>query len=188
MTIKRLLDLTGALCALPVLGIIIIPVALAIRWDSPGPIFFLQTRVGRNERPFTLIKFRTMRANMDNRASHEANQSMITYVGRVLRRSKIDELPQIWNVFAGDMSLVGPRPCLLSQDELIQLRRQRGVFDCKPGITGLAQLNEVDMSQPEKLSKLDAEYCRSRSNFNDLLIIIKTLAGKGRGDAVVSVK
>ena len=125
-----------------------------------------------------------MRCDMDDRASHEASKSMITRVGRILRLTKIDELPQILNVLAGSMSFVGPRPCLYSQDELIELRRQEKVFQCRPGITGLAQLKGVDMSNPEKLSKIDAEYCRNRSDWSDVLIILRTVIGQGRGDAV----
>lgn len=181
---KRLTDIIGALALLPILFVIWLPVAFAIRLDSQGPILFRQTRVGIDEQPFTIFKFRTMRFDMDDRASHAASKSMITRVGKILRQTKIDELPQIFNVLAGSMSFVGPRPCLYSQEQLIQLRRQKKVFECRPGITGLAQLNGVDMSDPEKLSTIDAEYCQNRSELNDIFIILKTLIGKGRGDAV----
>lgn len=182
--IKRLTDIIGAVLVLPLLLFIWIPVAIAIRLDSKGPILFRQVRVGLDEQPFTILKFRTMRFDMDDRASHEASKSMITRVGRILRLTKIDEIPQILNVLAGSMSFVGPRPCLYSQDLLIELRRQKKVFQCRPGITGLAQLNGVDMSNPEKLSTIDAEYCQNRSDWNDVLIIMRTVMGQGRGDAV----
>jgi O-antigen biosynthesis protein WbqP len=182
--IKRLTDIIGAAVVLPLLLLIWIPVAIAIRLDSKGPTLFRQTRVGIDEQPFTIIKFRTMRFDMDDRASHEASKSMITRVGQILRRTKIDELPQVLNVFAGSMSFVGPRPCLYSQDQLIYLRRQRKVFECRPGITGLAQLRGVDMSSPETLSTIDAEYCQNRTDLGDIFIIFKTLVGKGSGDAV----
>lgn len=182
--IKRLTDIIGAVLILPLLIFIWIPVAVAIRLDSKGPILFRQTRVGLDERPFTIFKFRTMRFDMDDRASHEASRFMITRVGRILRLTKIDELPQILNVLSGSMSFVGPRPCLYSQEQLIHLRRQKRVFQCRPGITGLAQLSGVDMSNPEKLSTIDAEYSQNRSNLNDVLIILKTVLGHGRGDAV----
>ena len=181
---KRLLDIIGALLVLPVLIFIWIPVAIAIRLDTKGPILFRQVRVGLDERPFTIFKFRTMRFDMDDRASHEASKTMITRVGGILRLTKIDELPQILNVLGGSMSFVGPRPCLYSQEQLIRLRRQKKVFECRPGITGPAQLSGVDMSNPEKLSTIDAEYCRNRSDWNDVLIIARTVLGQGRGDAV----
>jgi lipopolysaccharide/colanic/teichoic acid biosynthesis glycosyltransferase len=182
--IKRLTDIIGAVLVLPLLIFIWIPVAVAIFIDSNGPILFRQVRVGLNERPFTILKFRTMRFDMDDRASHEASKFMITRVGRILRLTKIDELPQILNVLAGSMSFVGPRPCLYSQNLLIELRRQKNVFQCRPGITGIAQLRGVDMSNPEKLSTIDAEYCQNRSDCNDILIILRTVVGQGRGDAV----
>lgn len=181
---KRLTDVLGVVIVFPLLIFIWIPVAVAIRLDSKGPILFRQVRVGLDEQPFTILKFRTMRVEMDDRASHEASKSMITRVGRILRLTKIDELPQILNVLSGTMSFVGPRPCLYSQDQLIRLRRQKNVFQCRPGITGLAQLSGVDMSDPEKLSMIDADYCQNRSDLNDVLIILKTFIGKGRGDAV----
>lgn len=181
---KRLIDIIGAVLVLPLLMLVWIPVAIAIRLDSKGPVLFRQVRVGRNERPFTIIKFRTMRFEMDDRPSHKASKSMITRTGRILRRTKIDELPQILNVLAGSMSFVGPRPCLYSQEQLIQLRRQRKVFECQPGITGPAQLSGVDMSNPEKLSKIDAAYCLNRSDWSDILLIMRTVMGDGRGDAV----
>jgi O-antigen biosynthesis protein WbqP len=181
---KRLIDIFGAVLVFPLLIFAWIPVAIAIRLDTKGPILFRQVRVGLDERPFTIFKFRTMRFDMDDRASHEASKSMITRVGRILRLTKIDELPQILNVLAGSMSFVGPRPCLYSQHQLIELRRQKKVFQYRPGITGLAQLGGVDMSNPEKLSTIDAEYCQNRSNWNDILIILRTVMGQGRGDAV----
>jgi O-antigen biosynthesis protein WbqP len=182
--VKRLTDVFSAILITALLLLIFIPVAIAIRMDSKGPILFRQTRVGRFEEPFTMFKFRTMRLDMDNRPSHYASQSMITRVGRVLRKTKIDELPQVFNVLAGRMSLVGPRPCLYSQVDLIDLRRQKKVFECRPGITGLAQLAGIDMSDPEKLSIIDAQYCQNRSDWNDILIIVRTVFGQGRGDAI----
>jgi O-antigen biosynthesis protein WbqP len=181
--IKRLTDIIGVVLVLPLLMFIWIPVAMAILMDSKGPVLFRQIRVGLDERPFIIFKFRTMRFDMDDRASHEASKTMITRVGRILRRTKVDELPQILNVLAGSMSFVGPRPCLYSQSLLIELRRQKKVFQCRPGITGLAQLSGVDMSNPEKLSKIDAEYCHSRSDWGDFVIILRTVMGHGRGDA-----
>ena len=133
---------------------------LILGWlDTRSPLF-RQERVGRNQRPFTLVKFRTMRPNTASVASHLADASAITPFGRFLRRTKLDELPQLWNVLRGDMSLVGARPCLFNQQDLIAERAARGVFDARPGITGLAQIQGIDMSTPELLAKTDAEMLR----------------------------
>ena len=109
---------------------------------------------------------------------------MITRVGKILRLTKIDELPQILNVLSGSMSFVGPRPCLYSQEQLIHLRRQKGVSQCQPGIKGLEQLSGVNMSNPEKLSTIDAEYRQNRSDLNEVLIILKMVLDHGSGDAI----
>ena len=119
--------------------------------DTGAPIF-KQQRVGKNQKPFTLLKFRTMNVNTKSVATHLANSSSVTKLGAFLRKSKLDELPQLINVLRGDMSLVGPRPNLFNQEELIAERDKRGVYDFLPGITGLAQINEIDMSTPQKAS------------------------------------
>ena len=145
---------------------------------------FRQERVGKNQRSFTLVKFRTMRPNTASVASHLADASAITPFGRFLRRTKLDELPQLWNVLRGDMSLVGPRPCLFYQQDLIVERAARGVFSAQPGITGLAQIQGIDMSTPELLAKTDAEMLRQMSFSNYFRYIFLTLLGKGAGDRV----
>jgi len=152
-------------------------------FDTGSPLF-LQQRVGRLQKPFTLIKFRTMRLGTMSVATHLADVSAITPFGHFLRRTKLDELPQLWNVLKGDMSLVGPRPCLPTQNELINARAERGVFQVRPGITGLAQIQNIDMSTPEKLANTDAEMIatlRLRSYFT---YIIQTVLGKGSGDKI----
>jgi len=153
--------------------------------DTGAPLF-RQTRVGRYQRPFVLLKFRTMRPDTPHVASHMADASAITPLGRFLRRSKLDELPQLWNVLTGDMSLVGPRPCLPSQKELIEERAKRKVFDARPGITGLAQINGVDMSTPEKLAQMDAEMLSTLGFGAYCHLVFLTALGKGRGDRVRS--
>jgi O-antigen biosynthesis protein WbqP len=182
--IKRSFDVLLAIAGLPVLLLVGLPVALAIRLDSPGPALFRQRRIGQHERIFTLLKFRTMHIDVGDRATHEASVSHITRVGHWLRASKIDELPQLLNVLAGSMSLVGPRPCLPSQTALIEHRRARGAFDVRPGITGAAQVAGVDMSDPERLSRIDGDYCRNRSLDGDLALLWQTVMGKGAGDRV----
>lgn len=152
--------------------------------DSPGPSIFRQVRVGRNQKHFTIYKLRTMDYNTGDCASHEASSLQITKVGKILRRTKIDELPQIWSIIFGHMSFVGPRPCLPMQVELIKARAEKGVFSVLPGITGPAQIANVDMSQPELLANIDGQYIVEQSLSRDLAYIWATAFGKGAGDAV----
>jgi len=154
-------------------------------FDTGSPLF-RQERVGRHKKPFILVKFRTMAPETKSVASHLADSSSITPVGRFLRRTKLDELPQLWNVLKGEMSLVGPRPCLFNQVELIQERESRGVLDARPGITGLAQVNDIDMSTPQLLAETDAEMLRSLNLKHYFRYILQTVTGKGAGDRVKS--
>lgn len=151
---------------------------VAIRLTSPGPAIFSQTRVGRNGALFQCRKLRTMHAGTPSVPTHEASANQVTGVGRFLRRSKLDELPQLWNVLVGEMSLVGPRPCLPTQERLIAERVSRGVLVLLPGITGLAQVNGVDMSDPVACARMDAEYLRTRSIRLDLAILFRTVVGR----------
>lgn len=174
-----LLALVGLIVAMPLLAAIVV----AGTFETGSPLF-RQVRVGRHQRPFTLVKFRTMRPGVPSVASHLADASTITTFGGFLRRTKLDELPQLWNVLWGDMSLVGPRPCLYSQQELIFEREARGVFNARPGITGEAQLSGVDMSTPRKLAEMDAYMLARLDGRLYLAIVMKTALGKGRGDSV----
>ena len=179
----RFLDFLFAAVGMLVLSPLFLLV-LILGWiDTRSPLF-RQERVGKNQRSFTLVKFRTMRADTASVASHLADASAITSFGRFLRRTKLDELPQLWNVLCGEMSLVGPRPCLFNQQDLIAARATRGVFDARPGITGLAQIQGIDMSTPELLAKTDAEMLRQMSLFNYFRYIFLTILGKGAGDRV----
>jgi O-antigen biosynthesis protein WbqP len=158
----RLMDVLASLSGL-LLGAPVLAVLWLIGWfDTRAPLF-RQERVGRHQQPFVLVKFRTMRPDTASVATHLADASAVTPFGRFLRRTKLDELPQLWNVLRGDMSLVGPRPCLFNQHELIAERVARGVFDVRPGITGLAQVQGIDMSTPELLARTDAEMLASLS-------------------------
>lgn len=151
--------------------------------DTGSPLF-RQVRVGRDQKPFTLWKFRTMRRDTASVATHLASRSSITRFGHFLRRTKLDELPQLWNVLNGDMSLVGPRPGLFNQEELTRERALRGVFKVRPGITGLAQISEIDMSTPELLAVTDQrmlQHLTLRAYFKYILL---TISGKGAGDRV----
>jgi lipopolysaccharide/colanic/teichoic acid biosynthesis glycosyltransferase len=151
--------------------------------DTGSPLY-LQPRIGRHQKPFVLVKFRTMRPDTASVATHLADASAITPLGHFLRRTKLDELPQLWNVLKGEMSLVGPRPCLLNQTELIAERSQRGVFNVRPGITGLAQIQGIDMSIPKRLAETDAEMLREMNLSAYFKYIFLTLCGAGRGDRV----
>lgn len=169
-------------------GLTVLSPALFVLWvigwfDNRSPLF-RQQRVGRHQQPFVLVKFRTMRPDTASVATHLADASAVTEFGRFLRRTKLDELPQLWNVLKGDMSLVGPRPCLFNQSELINERALRGVFNARPGITGLAQIQGIDMSTPELLAKTDAEMLKSLTVFNYFRFVFLTVMGKGAGDRV----
>lgn len=181
----RLLDIFFALLGLTLLFPVLIVVAIVGCFDNGSPIF-RQVRVGRHKKPFTLVKFRTMRIGTVHVASHLASASAITPFGGFLRKTKLDELPQLWNVLKGEMSLVGPRPCLFNQEELIAERDQRGVFDFRPGITGLAQVNEIDMSTPVLLAETDQKMLFKLSLKDYFKYIFMTVAGKGSGDRVKS--
>ena len=153
-------------------------------FDTGSPIF-AQERVGKNKKPFKLYKFRSMHINAKSVATHLANTSEITTFGSFLRKSKLDELPQLLNVIKGDMSLVGPRPNLFNQLELIKERDTLGVYNVRPGITGLAQIHKIDMSTPKLLAETDAQMTSVFSFFNYFKYIILTVFGKGSGDRVV---
>jgi lipopolysaccharide/colanic/teichoic acid biosynthesis glycosyltransferase len=180
----RLIDFSLALCGLVFLWPLLILLVVIGLFDTGSPLF-KQTRVGRYLKPFTLIKLRTMKVDTVSVASHLANRSSITKYGEFLRKTKLDELPQLWNVLKGDMSLVGPRPNLFNQTELISERQSKGVYDVRPGITGLAQVNEIDMSTPELLAKTDAEMIRDFSLKSYFTYILQTVSGKGSGDRVI---
>lgn len=159
---------------------------LAVRLESSGPGFFRQVRVGRHRRPFVCYKIRTMALGTPEAGTHEVAASAVTRVGRFLRATKLDELPQLLNVVRGEMAFVGPRPCLPSQVELVEARDRLGVFEVLPGITGLGQIRGIDMSDPDRLARCDAEYVRARNLRLDLSILWATFRGAGGGDRVNS--
>lgn len=180
----RILDLVfsffGLLFGLPLLMLLTV-VGL---FDTGSPIF-RQQRVGRHQRAFTLVKFRTMKVDTASVATHLASSGSITPFGHFLRRTKLDELPQLWNVLKGEMSLVGPRPGLFNQHELTHEREKRGVYAVRPGITGLAQVNKIDMSTPALLAETDQKMIQTLTLGNYFKFILQTVAGKGGGDRVV---
>jgi O-antigen biosynthesis protein WbqP len=174
MTAKRALDLAVAVPMLVVAAPILLVAMLAIRATSAGPAIFSQIRIGRGGALFACHKLRTMHRGTPSLPTHEAPPSLVTAVGKVLRATKIDELPQLWNVLRGEMSLVGPRPCLPTQAELIERRRQLGVLTALPGITGLAQIKGIDMSDPKLCAETDAAYIKAASTSLDLKILLGT--------------
>ena len=179
----RVLDMVlaglGLLVAFPLMVVLF----LIGLFDTGAPLF-RQTRVGRHQKPFTLVKFRTMRPDTASVATHLADASAVTRLGHFLRRSKLDELPQLWNVLKGEMSLVGPRPYLFSQVALIVERAERQVFNVRPGITGLAQIQGRDMSTPRLLAETDARMLQNLGLSAYFSYIIKTVTGAGRGDRI----
>jgi lipopolysaccharide/colanic/teichoic acid biosynthesis glycosyltransferase len=179
----RLLDVVLAGGGLILLWPVLLVLCVLGWLDTRSPLF-MQERVGRHQRPFVLVKLRTMRVGTASVASHLASSSAITPLGALLRRTKLDELPQLWNVLLGDMSLVGPRPGLFNQHELTSARAAHGVFAARPGITGLAQVNGIDMSTPELLAQTDAQMLRELDLGNYFKFILLTMTGKGSGDRV----
>jgi O-antigen biosynthesis protein WbqP len=183
---KRALDMLACALFLGVFWPVLLAISLTIRLQSPGKAVFAQSRVGRHGSIFTCYKLRTMYSGTANVPTHQVKPSAVTPIGELLRRFKIDELPQLWNVLLGDMSLVGPRPCLPSQTELVDARRRLGVLAVRPGITGLAQVSGVDMSDPARLAEVDAQYVRTQSVLGDFRLVWATLRGQGVGiDQVV---
>ncbi|MGV0055304.1 sugar transferase [Stutzerimonas sp. 381-2] len=180
----RLFDFVFSLVGLVVGFPVLLALTVIGLFDTGSPIF-RQVRVGRHQQPFTLVKFRTMRVDTASVATHLASSASITRFGHFLRKTKLDELPQLWNVLKGDMSLVGPRPGLFNQEELTAERATRGVFDVRPGITGLAQVSEIDMSTPALLAETDQKMIRSLTLVDYFKYIFMTVAGKGAGDRVV---
>lgn len=179
----RLLDVVFALFGL-VIGFPILLILYLMGLLDTGSPLFKQERVGRHQKPFILVKFRTMKLDTASVASHLASTASITKLGAFLRKTKLDELPQLWNVLKGEMSLVGPRPGLFNQHELTAAREKLNVFDVRPGITGLAQVNDIDMSTPELLAETDAKMIASLTINNYFKYIIQTVSGKGAGDRV----
>jgi O-antigen biosynthesis protein WbqP len=174
-SMKRATDIVLAAIGLVLAAIPLLVLFVLIKRGSAGPAVFAQQRVGLKERPFRCYKLRTMTIDTPDRPTHLTDAAQITAIGRLLRATKVDELPQLWNVLRGDMSLVGPRPCLPSQADLIRERRALGVFELRPGVTGLAQIEGVDMSDPARLARKDAEYLGRQSLGLDIAIMVRTV-------------
>lgn len=186
MSLKRLFDLLVALCALAVLWPVLLCTAVLVRVTSPGPALYWSDRVGQHNRLFKMPKFRSMRIDTPAVATHllQDPASWLTPVGSFLRKSSLDELPQLWSILVGDMSLVGPRPALFNQEDLIALRSAQGVDRLVPGLTGWAQVNGRDeLPIPHKVA-LDAEYLQRQSLAFDVRILWLTAVKVLRRDGV----
>jgi O-antigen biosynthesis protein WbqP len=184
--VKRLFDLLLAVCAACVLAVPVLLVALAVRATSPGPALYWSNRVGRGNHIFKMPKFRSMRVGTPAVATHLLADpaSHLTPIGSFLRKSSLDELPQLWSIFVGDMSFVGPRPALFNQHDLVALRTQHGVDTLLPGLTGWAQVNGRDeLPIPQKVA-LDVEYLQRRSLWFDIRILWLTFVKVLRRDGV----
>ena len=170
----RIFDILLSALGLLVLSPLLVSSFLICWLEHRSPLFY-QERVGRNQKLFVIIKFRSMRINTEEKPTHLVDPSQITRYGFFLRRTKLDELPQLWNILKGDMSLVGPRPCLVSQTALIHERKVRAVFDVRPGLTGRAQLMGIDMSKPTLLAETDKEMLDGLGLKMYFLYILRTL-------------
>lgn len=177
----RTLDLFLAIVGLATLSPLLLIVSILVCFDLGKPLYF-QTRVGRAGNKFTMVKFRTIDGEVANMATHHLSDDVFTPLGRFLRRTKVDELPQLWNVLRGEMSLVGPRPSLYEQEDVIRERQKLNVYSVLPGITGLAQVNGIDMSDPQLLAEWDAKMIAEFSLKNYFTYLIQTVLGKGGGD------
>ncbi|TPW30645.1 sugar transferase [Pararhizobium mangrovi] len=181
---KRAFDVTLSILGLIPGSLIIALLALAIRRDSRGPAIFRQRRVGRGGAVFHCLKLRTMQTGLPDLPTHESKTSDVTRLGRHLRRWKLDELPQLFNVLRGEMSFVGPRPCLPSQTVLVEERRRLGVLTMRPGITGIAQVRGIDMSDPHRLAEVDALYIGHESMTVDLGLLARTFTPSALADRI----
>ena len=185
---KRLFDIFCSALAIIILGIPMLIVALAIKLDSKGPVLFKQERVGKNKKLFKIWKFRSMYTDTDpNAPTHELGNatSHITKVGKFIRKTSIDELPQLFNILSGKMSIVGPRPALWNQYDLIAERDKYGANDVRPGLTGLAQISGRDELEIAEKARIDGVYMKKRGFFYDIGLIFKTVFSVFRHDGVV---
>lgn len=183
-TTMRLIDYAFALTILLGFWWVLLAAWVAVKRDSAGAGLFCQPRIGRHGKVFTCWKFRTMLVGTAQAGTHEVSASAVTRVGAFLRRTKIDELPQVWNILRGEIALIGPRPCLPVQTQLIEARQDRGVLDVLPGISGLAQVEGIDMSDPIRLARRDADYVALRGILPDITLMLRTAFGSGQGDRI----
>lgn len=174
--LKRILDVALSGVSLVILSPLMALIAIAVRFEDGESALFFQERIGLEEQPFYIIKFRSMAVNAGNLPSAEASALEVTRIGRILRRTNLDELPQLLNIFKGDMSVVGPRPALPTQNFLTSLRLTNGALACRPGLTGLAQVSSYDGMSEEEKAMYDARYASNITFLKDLWIIFRTFS------------
>ncbi|MCG7536334.1 sugar transferase [Pseudoalteromonas sp. OOF1S-7] len=174
--IKRFSDIFLSICAFIILSPLLAVVAVLICLFDPGPLIFTQQRIGRNGVQFKFYKFRSMPVNTGDIPSDKVGQVKLTWVGKLIRRTNIDELPQLFNIFKGDMSIVGPRPPIASQVELIEARKANGAIAVRPGLTGLAQIKAFDGMSVAQKAEFDSQYAARITFFGDVKIILNTVA------------
>ncbi len=171
---KRLIDILIATLGIILLSPVYLLIAVLIYSHDRSPVLFKQQRIGKGGRPFLFLKFRSMPVNTPNIVSTQAQQLRVTPVGKIIRRTNLDELPQFWNVIKGDMSIIGPRPCIPSQTALIEMRTKNGSIHLRPGLTGWAQVNAYDHMPEEEKARLDGAYYDNLSFLMDIKIVLKT--------------
>ncbi|ETP67648.1 hypothetical protein G159_16240 [Planococcus glaciei CHR43] len=184
---KRIIDFSLSLTTLIVLSIVLLIVSLIIKFESPGPIFFKQRRIGKDKKEFEILKFRTMKIDAPNdMPTHllDKPDSYITRIGKFLRKTSLDELPQLINILKGDMSLIGPRPALWNQNDLIAERDKYQANDVLPGLTGLAQVSGRDELPIEVKAKIDGEYVQKKNPVLDTVIFFRTVFSVLRSEGV----
>jgi lipopolysaccharide/colanic/teichoic acid biosynthesis glycosyltransferase len=181
---KKFIDFSFVLIVSLLFWWLMVLIWAIVKISSKGPGIFIQKRVGKNGIIFNCYKFRTMKLGTENTDTHKINKKSLTTIGSFLRSSKLDELPQIFNIIKGELSLVGPRPGLPSQNELYNERKLRNIYSVLPGITGLSQVNNIDMSKPKKLAECDCLYVSMQSISQEISILLKTIIGNGQGDKI----
>ena len=183
---KKMIDLFFSISILFFFSWLILIISIFIKISSNGPILFVHKRIGKNNVIFSCYKFRTMKQATPISATHKIKKKQVTYIGKFLRKTKLDEIPQVINILKGDMSLIGPRPCIVSQKDIIKVREKYKINKILPGITGLAQINRIDMSDKNMLTKFDYRYLKLRSIISELNIILRTFIGYGSGDNTIN--
>ncbi len=186
--IKRFIDILASLCGMIILSPVFIIVCIVIKVTSPGPVLFKQERVGKNNKTFKILKFRSMRIDTPKDVpTHmlENPDQYITKIGKFMRKTSLDELPQLWNILIGDMAVIGPRPSLPNQYDLNKLRDQNGSSNIRPGLTGLAQISGRDELEIEKKAKLDGEYVKHISFLFDISCFFKTITSVFKSEGIV---
>jgi O-antigen biosynthesis protein WbqP len=173
--VKRLGDVLAVILLLILISPFLLVIAFLIKFHDGGPVIFRQKRIGKNGQEFDFMKFRSMPVNTPNVVSTQTSVLKVTPIGRFIRRTNLDEIPQFINVLKGDMSIIGPRPSLLSQTSLIEMRRQNGAINLRPGLTGWAQVNAYDYMPEEEKARLDGEYFEKFGLSLDLKIVLGTI-------------